>query len=138
MGIFCLDQLIHVIPYRTGASAVHEVAHIDGGTVDELSLEVLIFHHPSEQAGVLIVIGPRTVGVVVGVVNPLDAVIAGGGTIKADTEVGVFGDKAPPPFGAAWSPHHDIVAGEVLIVVIQVHHHQIDKLLPVYPLCVFF
>ena len=36
------------------------------------------------------------------------------------------------------SPHHDVVAGEVLIVIIQVHDHQVKELLPVHPLLIFF
>ena len=34
------------------------------------------------------------------------------------------------------SPHHNVVAGEVLIVIIQVHDHQVEELQPVHPLLI--
>ena len=136
VGILGLYHLIHGVPHLAGAALVHEVAHIDGCAVYELALEVIHLHHAAEQAGVLGVVGPVVAAVVVGVVYPGYCVVAGLGAVESQSEVGVLGYEAPHAALGAGAPHHDVVAGEVLVVVEEVHHHQVEKLAPVYPLLI--
>ena len=75
--------------------------------------------------------------VVTGIVEPLQYLEIVRVTIEAHDVVNILGNPAPAASLRPWAPHDDVVAGEVVVVVVEVHHHQVDKLLTVHPLLIF-
>ena len=75
VGIFVLDDLVHRIPHLTCTFLIHKVAHIDRTAVEELPIQVGIFHHATEQSCIFIFVAPVTIAVVVGVIQPFNRII---------------------------------------------------------------
>ena len=137
MRIFILDSIVERIPYGTCTALVEPVAHIDGGTIDKLALEVGIFHQSAEQTSVVVLVCPISTFIIVGVVKPLDGIVAGRDSIQSQSEIRVLHNPAPTPVFTARSPHHDVIAGEVAVVIVEVDKHKIKELHRVHPLVVF-
>ena len=139
VGIFGLDLIVHRLPHFPRAFEVQEVAHIDGHVVDKLAVEILVFHQTSEQAGSLIIVSAPVVAAVEFLpVEPVEVlVVVVVLTIEVHSVIHVLGDEAPATIFGAWAPEYDVIAGEVDVVVIDIHGHEVDKLLAIHPLFVF-
>ena len=134
MRILVLYHLVHRVPHLVSSCIVHKVAHINGAAVYELAFEVGILHQSAEQACSRICVAPTAVGVICVVIKPLYGVICRRRPIESQSEVGVLGNPAPLATLCSRSPCHDVVAREVLVVIIEVHRHQVDKLYAVHAL----
>ena len=136
IGELLLDHFHHRIPNGPNATLVQEVAHIDGGTVEEQPAEISIVHQVTEQTGMLTTIGPVCTGIIVLVVNPGNGIVIGRMAIKTETEVGIFGNKTPTATLGTRSPKDGVIAWEIAVAIVEVHNHQISKLGAVHPLLI--
>ena len=119
MGVFLPDGLVHGLPYLPRAFLVHEVAHVDAGAVDEGAVEVGVLHETTEESGGLAAVcSPVLVPVVVGVVEPLDDFVVVWVAVEPHGVVDILDDPTPASALGARSPHHDVVAREVHIIII--------------------
>ena len=138
VGVLGLDLVVHRIPRLADALQIEEVAHKDSAVVYQLPAEVFVLHQLSEQQGVLLVVGsPTVVTVVTGIVDPVQYPVVVWVAIESHGIVHVLGYPSPATALGPGPPHDDVIAGEVVVVEIQVHHHQVDELLTVHPLLVF-
>ena len=80
---------------------------------------------------------PCVVFVIIGVVEPFKGFVGSCRTIKPYAEVRIFSHPSPSASFCAWSPPYDVVAWKVLIVVEQIHDHQVDILLAIHPCFIF-
>ena len=121
--IFRLDHVVHGVPHGTCTLLVQEVAHVDGGAVDELTAEIGILHQSAEQPSVLGFVSPCAVGVMVRIIDPFDGVIIRAAPIQPQSEVGVLGNPAPLAVLRSGTPDDVVVAREVQVAVVQILNH---------------
>ena len=77
------------------------------------------------------------VRVIVGVVEPLQYLEGVAVAVESHREVGILRYPAPAASFCPGAPHDDVIAGEVVVVVVEVHCHQVDEFTAVHPRLVF-